>query len=50
MREVNKTLSDDDRRKNAQELIMKLSKYMDLDEDEDEDDDDEDYLVESENI
>ena len=33
MREVNKTLGDDERRKNAEQLIMKLSQYMNIDED-----------------
>lgn len=37
LREVNKTLSDEERRKNAEEMIKKLSMYMNLE------DDDEDY-------
>jgi hypothetical protein len=32
MREVNKTLCDDERRKNAESLIIKLSQYMNIDE------------------
>jgi hypothetical protein len=35
MRELNVTAtSDEERRKNAEQLILKLSKYMDIDEDE----------------
>ena len=32
LRERNKHLSDEERRKNAEEIIMKLSKYMNLEE------------------
>ncbi len=36
LREVNKTLSDEERRKNAEQMILKLSMYMNLDEEEEE--------------
>ena len=32
LRERNKNLTDEERRKNAEEMIMKLSKYMNMDE------------------
>ena len=38
LREVNKTLTDEERRKNAEEMVMKLSQYMNIDEDEEDDD------------
>jgi|LauGreDrversion4_2_1035121.scaffolds.fasta_scaffold710639_2 hypothetical protein len=38
LREVNKTLSDEERRKNAEEMVMKLSQFMDIDEDDEDED------------
>ena len=38
LREVNKTLTDEERRKNAEEMVMKLSQFMNIDEDEEDDD------------
>jgi hypothetical protein len=44
LREVNKTLTDEERRKNAEDMILKLSQYMNLNEEgEDEEDEDEAY-------
>jgi len=37
LRDNNKHLNDEQRRKNAEEMILKLSKYMDIGSDEDED-------------
>lgn len=37
MREKNKTLTDDERKKNAEELILKISKFMNLNEDDSDD-------------
>jgi hypothetical protein len=39
LRERNKNLNDEERRKNAEALIMKLSKYMNIDEDDMDNDD-----------
>jgi len=39
LKERNKNLSDEERRKNAEEMILKLSKYMNLDEGDFEDED-----------
>lgn len=38
LREVNKTLTDEERRKNAEEMVMKLSQFMNIDEDEEDED------------
>jgi hypothetical protein len=38
LREVNKTLSDEERRKNAEEMVMKLSQFMNIDEDDEDED------------
>lgn len=38
LREVNKCLTDEERRKNAEEMILKLSQYMDIDGGEEDDD------------
>lgn len=39
LRETNQNLSDEERRKNAEELILKLSKYMNMDDGSDEGED-----------
>jgi hypothetical protein len=38
LREVNKTLTDEERRKNAEEMVMKLSQFMNIDEDDEDED------------
>lgn len=38
LREVNKTLTDEERRKNAEEIVMKLSHFMNIDEDDEDED------------
>jgi hypothetical protein len=38
LREVNKTLTDEERRKNAEEMVMKLSQFMNIDEDDENED------------
>lgn len=38
LREVNKTLTDEERRKNAEDMVMKLSQYMNIDEDDEDED------------
>ena len=45
MREQTQALTDDERRKKAEEMIIKLSQYMQLDDGEDEFEDDQEDLV-----
>ena len=43
LRENNKTLTDEERRKNAEAMILKISKYMSLDDDEYAEEDENDF-------
>ena len=46
MREAGQALTDEERRKKAEDMIIKLSQYMQLDDGEFEDDDDEEQDLE----